>query len=128
MKKILVALILIAGGIYGFKVWDKNREADAARLRAERVVGAMAANDQQKAIGLWSENREKLDMAGIETYQLRFQTFWLESGLSYGSGWLVTAVEPESGSHAYLVTLQAGDQKVVLRVPPNTPLSFVPRG
>lgn len=128
MKKIIIALILIVGGVYGFKVWDKNREKDAARLRAERVVHAMADNDQQKAIGLWSENREKLDMAGIESYQLRFQTFWSESGLSSGSGWQVTGEEPESGSHAYLVTLQSGDQKVVLRVPPDTPISFVPRG
>ena len=128
MKKILVALIVIAAAIYGFKAWDKQQGTRAARLRAEGVVRAMAENDQQTAIGLWSENREKLDMAGLEAYQLRFQRFWSDSGLSSGSGWVVTAVEPEPGSDAHLVTLQGGEQQVVLRVPPNTPITFVPRG
>jgi hypothetical protein len=127
MKKILVAVLLIAAGIYGYKAWDKQQGARAARLRAEGVVRAMAENDQQTAIGLWSENREKLDMAGLEAYQLRFQRFWSDSGLSSGSGWVITAVEPEPGSDAHLVTLQSGDQHVVLSVPPNTPISFVPR-
>jgi len=127
MKKILVAVILIAAGIYGFKAWDKQQTARAARLRAEGVVRAMADNDPQTAIGLWSENREKLDMAGLEAYQLRFQTFWSDSGLSSGSGWVVTAVEPEPGSKVHLVTLQSGEQQVVLRVPPDTPITFVPR-
>jgi hypothetical protein len=127
MKKILVAVILIAAGIYAFKAWDKQRGTSAARLRAEAMVHAMADNDAQTAIGLWSENREKLDMAGLEAYQLRFQTFWSDSGLSSGSGWAVTAVEPEPGSDVHLVTLQSGDQRVVLRVPPNAPIGFVPR-
>jgi hypothetical protein len=127
MKKILVAVLLIAAGIYGYKAWDKQQGARAARLRAEGVVRAMAENDPQTAIGLWSENREKLDMAGLEAYQLRFQRFWSDSGLSSGSGWVVTAVEPEPGSNVHLVTLQSGEQQVVLRVPPNTPITFVPR-
>jgi hypothetical protein len=127
MKKLLVALIVIAAGIYGYKAWDRQQGARAARLRAEGVIRAMAKNDQQTAIGLWSENREKLDMAGLEAYQLRFQTFWSASGLSSGSGWVVTAVEPEPGSDVHLVTLQSGDQQVVLRVPPNTPITFVSR-
>ncbi len=126
MKKLLVALILIVGGIYGYKAWDKQQGARAARLRAEGVVRAMAENDQQTAIGLWSENREKLDMAGLEAYQLRFQTFWSDSGLSLGSGWVVTTVAPEPSSDVHLVTLQSGEHRVVLRVPPNAPISFVP--
>jgi hypothetical protein len=127
MKKLLVAVVLIAAGIYGFKTWDKHRGADAARLRAAGVIRAMAQNDQQTAIGLWSENREKLDMAGLESYQLRFQTFWVDSGLSSGSGWVVTAVEPDPGGDVHLVTLQSGDQQVVLRVPADTPIGFVPQ-
>jgi hypothetical protein len=127
MKKILVAVVLIAAGIYGFKVWDTQQGTHAARLRAEGVVRAMADNDQQTAIGLWSENREKLDMAGLEAYQLRFQTFWSDSGLSSGSGWVVTAVEPEPGRKVHLVTPQSGNQQVVLRVPPDPPITVVPR-
>ena len=127
MKKLLVALVVIVAGVYGFKAWDKQRETHAAQQRAEGVVRAMANNDQQTAIGLWSENREKLDMAGLEAYQLRFQTFWSDSGLAAGSGWVVTAVEPEPDSHVRLVTLQSGEQQVVLRVPPDTPIGFVPR-
>jgi hypothetical protein len=126
MKKILVAVLLIAAGIYGYKAWDKQQGTRAARLRAEGVVRAMAENDPQTAIGLWSENREKLDMAGLEAYQLRFQRFWSDSGLSSGSGWVVTAVEPEPDSDFHLVTLQSGEQQVVLRVPANTPITFVP--
>ena len=127
MKKILVAIIVIVGAVYAFKAWDKKQGARVAQMRAEAVVRAMADNDEQKAIGLWSENVEKLDMAGLESYQLRFQTFWSESGLSAGSGWVVTTVEPEPDSNVHLVTLQSGEQKVVLRVPPSTPISFVPR-
>ncbi len=127
MKKILVAVILIVAGIYGYKAWDKQQGARAARLRAEGVIRAMAANDQQTAIGLWSENRENLDLAGLEAYQLRFQAFWSDSGLSMGSRWVVTSVEPEPASNAHRVTLKSGDQQVVLRVPANTPISFVPR-
>jgi len=127
MKKLLVAVILIVAGIYGFKAWDKKQGGRVAQMRAEAVVRAMADNDEQKAIGLWSENVEKLDMAGLESYQLRFQKFWSESGLSAGSGWVVSAVEPEPDSNVHLVTLQSGEQKVVLRVPPNTPIAFVPR-
>jgi hypothetical protein len=126
MKKLLVAVVLVIAGIYGYKAWDKQQGARAARVRAEALIRAMADNDAQTAIGLWSENREKLDMAGLEAYQLRFQRFWSDSGLSSGSGWVVTAVEPDAGSNAHLVTLQSGDQHVVLRVPPNTPITFVP--
>ena len=127
MKKILVAVILIAAGIYGYKAWDKQQSARAAQRRAESMVRAMDANDPQTAIGLWSENREKLDMAGLEAYQLRFERFWSESGLSSGTGWVITGVEPDPGSNAHRVTLMSGDQEVVLKVPPNTPITFVPR-
>ena len=127
MKKILVALILIAGAIYCFKLWDQHRGARAARLRAEGLVSAMAENDQQRAIGLWSENREHLDAAGLETYQLRFQRFWSESGFSSSSGWVVTEVVPAPDSSAHVVTLRDGDLKVVLSVPPSAPITLVPR-
>ncbi len=127
MKKILVAIILIVAGIYGYKAWDKQQGARSAQLRVEGIVRAMADNDQQTAIGLWSENREKLDLPGLEAYQMRFQTFWSNSGLSSTSGWDVTAVDPEPDSNAHRVTLQSGDQRVVLRVPPNSPITFIPR-
>ena len=126
MKKILFALILVAAGIYGFKYWDRQQGARAARLRVEGVVRAMADNDQQTAIGLWSENREKLDAAGLEAYQQRFRTFWSESGLSSSSSWVVTDVVPAPDTSAHLVTLQSGGQKVVLSVPRNTPITAVP--
>ncbi len=126
MKKLLVAAILVVAAIYGYKAWDRQQGVRAARIRVEGVLHAMAENDQQTAIGLWSENREKLDMAGLETYQLRFQRFWSESGLSAGSGWEVADVKPEPGSDAHLVTVRGGDDTVVLRVPPFTPITFVP--
>ena len=127
MKKILVAVILIAAGIYAYKAWDTQQGVRAARQRAEGVVRAMADNDAQTAIGLWSENREKLDIAGLESYQLRFERFWSESGLSSGSGWAVATVKREPDSDVHLVTLRSGDRQVVLRVPPNAPISFVPQ-
>lgn len=127
MKKLLVALLLIAGAVYGFKAWDKQRSANAAKVRVETVLRAMVDNDPQTAIGVWSENREKLDMAGLAAYQLRFQTFWSDSGLAAGSRWAVASVQADPDGDDHLVTVQSGDQRVVLRVPANTLIGFVPQ-
>jgi hypothetical protein len=124
MKKILLVVLLVGAGIAGFKYWDKEQGMRAARQRVEAIVRAMADSDQQKAIGLWAENREKLDAAGVEAAQLPFQTFWRESGLSSSSSWVVVNVEP-AGSGTFNVTARSGDQTIVLRVPQRGRLSKV---
>ncbi len=126
MKKILLALVVIAACIYGFKAWDRQRSADAARLRVVAVLHAMADNDPQTAIGVWAENRAKLDMAGLAAYQLRFERFWADSGLAAGTGWTVASVQADPNGGGHLVTLASGGQRVVLRVPASAPIGFVP--
>ena len=126
MKKILLLVLLIAGGIFGFKYWDKQQNVSSARLRVAAIVQAMAENDRQKAIGLWAENRASLDMAGLEAYQLRFQSFWSESGLSAGSGWTIESAEPMGGGDTVTVTLETGGQKVRVWVRPDSPIAVAP--
>jgi len=127
MKRILVLVVLIAAGVFAFKAWDKQQGERAARLRVEGVIRAMAEKDEQTAIGLWAENREKLDAAGLAAYQLGFERFWSESGLASASDWTVAAVDAEPNSSARLVTVRSGDQRVVLRVPRNATVSLIPR-
>ena len=126
MKKILLALVVIAACIYGFKAWYRQQTANVAKLRVQAMLHAMADNDPQTAIGVWAENRVKLDMAGLAAYQLHFETFWHDSGLAAGSGWKVASIEADPNGHDHLVTVQSGDQKVVLRVPTTATISFVP--
>ncbi len=126
MKKLLLIVVVIAAAIYGFNAWYRQQTANVAKLRVQGMLHAMADNDPQTAIGLWAENRAKLDMAGLAAYQLHFETFWHDSGLAAGSGWDVTSVQRDPNGHEHLVTVQSGDQKVVLRVPTSTKISFVP--
>ena len=125
MKKLLLALVVIAAAIYGFNAWYRQQTANVAKLRVQVMLHAMADNDPQTAIGLWAENRAKLDMAGLAAYQLHFETFWHDSGLAAGSGWKVASVEADPNGGGHLVTVQGGDQKVVLRVPTSAKISFV---
>ena len=126
MKKILLALVVIAACIYGFKAWYRQQTANVAKLRVQAMLHAMADNDPQTAIGVWAENRAKLDMAGLAAYQLHFETFWHDSGLAAGSGWKVASIEADPNGGGHLVTVASGDQRVVLRVPTTAKISFVP--
>ena len=128
MKKLLVAALFIIAGIFGFKQWDKARTIRAATLRVEGIVHAMADKDEQTAIGLWAENREKLDFTGLQVYSGRFASFWSGSGLAASSGWMVTSTEWVGSSSDVLITVRSGDTRIVFLVKPKSPISVASGG
>lgn len=126
MKKLLLALVAIAAAIYGLNAWYRHQVAKVPKLRVEAMLHAMADDDRPTAIAVWAQNREKLDKALLAADESHFQTFWHDSGLAAGSAWVVTSVKAEPHGYDYLVTVESGGRRVVLRVPDTAKISFVP--
>jgi len=125
MKKLLILVVIAVGAIAAFRYWDKGHVVTVDRSRVADMLDAVRDNDEQKAMSLWAEGRNMLDMEGLKRYANEYQRFVEASGLAGGTSWQIADVQRNEEDHLTTVTVTRDSRRVVLRVRKYVPIELV---